>query len=167
MQKNTRIDFHTHSVHSDGVLTPRELAEYLAAGGVVAAALADHNSVDGLEEFRQALSRHEVGFISAVEISTQWQGKETHLLAYGFDISHPELLTTLQSLRQTNAPMAQNIAESIRTKGAHIQPEDGNVMPDGRIDTADAIAWCIALAVVLFWHILLWMNQTSIRWNRK
>jgi PAS domain S-box-containing protein len=139
MQKNTRIDFHTHSVHSDGVLTPRELAETLAASGVVAAALADHNSVEGLEEFRLALSRFEIGFIPAVEITTHWQGKETHLLAYGFDTSHPELLATLQSLRQTHSPMAQNIAESIRTKGAHVSSEDANVMPDGRIDTADAI----------------------------
>ena len=140
MQQNTRIDFHCHSVHSDGVLTPHELGEYLAVGKVAAAALTDHNSLDGLTEFRDTLARHEIGFIPGVEITTHWQNKETHLLAYGIDPTNAELLATLLSLRQTNAPVAQSVAESIRTKGAHLPHGDNNAIPEGRIDTANAIA---------------------------
>ncbi|MHB9134130.1 MAG: DUF294 nucleotidyltransferase-like domain-containing protein [Armatimonadota bacterium] len=140
MHTTTRVDFHCHSVHSDGALSPREVAEFLAAEGVVAAALADHNSVEGLEEFRQTLARREVGCIPAVEITVQCRGEEAHLLAYGFDPSHPELQATLVSLRQANAPAVQSVTESLRTRGTLAPAGAGSALPDGRIDIAEAIA---------------------------
>ncbi len=140
MHATTRVDFHCHSVHSDGALTPRELAEYLSAEGVVAAALTDHNSLDGLEAFRLALARREVGCITAVEITTQCDGQEAHLLAYGIDPTHPELQATLVSLRQANAHTAQSVAESLRTKGSPTPHNADSAVPDGRLDIAEAIA---------------------------
>ena len=57
MKATTRVDLHCHSVYSDGSLTPREIAEILSADGVVVAALADHDSIDGLAEFGRTLAR--------------------------------------------------------------------------------------------------------------
>jgi PAS domain S-box-containing protein len=45
------------------------------------------------------LKRHNIGFLSGVEISTQHRGREVHLLGYGFDTHHTELRSTLQLLR--------------------------------------------------------------------
>ena len=136
--QTTRVEFHCHSVHSDGVLPPREVAEYLAAGGVVAAALTDHNTVDGLEEFRQALARSEIGCISGVEITAFLEEREVHLLTYGIDPAHEELLAVLASLRQAHAPRVHSVAESLRTRGS--PAPNGATTPEGRLDAAEAIA---------------------------
>ncbi|MHB0939325.1 MAG: DUF294 nucleotidyltransferase-like domain-containing protein [Armatimonadota bacterium] len=136
--QTTRVEFHCHSVHSDGVLTPREAADYLAAGRVVAAALTDHNTVDGLDEFRRILARSEIGCIPGVEITAFLDGREVHLLAYGIDPTHEELLAVLASLRQAHAPGLHSVAESIRTKGNSVP--GGATTPEGRLDAAEAIA---------------------------
>lgn len=138
----TRVDFHCHSVYSDGSLTPRELAETISVDGVMVAALADHDSVDGLAEFRQTLARREVGFIAGVEITTLCDGEEAHLLAYGFDPAHAELQAVLHTLRQARTPGVQSIAGSIRRRGSHSAGEAnaGDSASGGQIDIADAIA---------------------------
>ncbi|MFZ5432944.1 MAG: DUF294 nucleotidyltransferase-like domain-containing protein [Calditrichota bacterium] len=134
-----RVDLHCHSVHSDGELTARDLADALAADGVAVAALTDHNSVEGLKEFRRGLARREIGFIPAVEITTLYEGREAHLLAYGIDAAHPELLAILATLRHTYAPKVHSVAESIRTKGAAPNDEITSV-PGGKIDLVEAIS---------------------------
>ena len=47
-------DLHTHSNHSDGTLTPTELLNLAVSEGVSAIALCDHNTIDGLIEFKNA-----------------------------------------------------------------------------------------------------------------
>jgi 3',5'-nucleoside bisphosphate phosphatase len=45
------LDFHSHSTHSDGTRTPKEVVEDANAVGVTAMALTDHHIISGLEEF--------------------------------------------------------------------------------------------------------------------
>ena len=106
------------------------------------AALADHDSIDGLAEFGRTLARREVGCINGVEMTTQCAGQEAHLLAYGFDPAHRELQAVLRSLRQARTPEVQSIAGSIRRRGSLATDEAGEhgVAPDGRIEITDAIA---------------------------
>ena len=140
MHVTMRVDLHCHSLHSDGAMSPRDLAEYLVADGVVVAALADHNTLDGLDEFRRTLARREVGCIAAVEITTQFDGREVHVLAYGIDPANPELQTVLASLRQASMLGRQSVAESLRTRGFSAPHVSGMTAPDGYLDLPEAIA---------------------------
>jgi hypothetical protein len=140
MDHAARVELHCHSALSDGELPPDRLAERLAAAGLVAASLTDHDTVDGLDAFRQVLARHGVGFIPGVELTTQFEGREAHLLAYGFDPAHPELLATLRSLRQAQPPRVHSIAGVIRQHGSVRGTTADSAAPAGRISTANAIA---------------------------
>jgi PAS domain S-box-containing protein len=140
MHATTRVDCHCHSNYSDGTLSPRDLAEELAAAGVIAAALTDHNTLEGLEEFRQTLTRREVGCIPAVEITTRYGDREAHLLAYGIDPAHPELQAALAALRQAHAPSVQSVTDSLRNKGTLASATAGNPLTNGALDIVDAIA---------------------------
>ncbi|MBU4375047.1 PHP domain-containing protein, partial [Patescibacteria group bacterium] len=62
------IDLQLHSTYSDGYLTPTELAGFLAKQGVKIAALTDHNTVGGLDEFRQACRACKIKPITGVEL---------------------------------------------------------------------------------------------------
>ena len=74
-----RCDLHTHSVFSDGTYTPSELiAEAKRLGLIVA--LTDHNTAAGLPEFMNAAQKYGVTAVPGVEFSTEYNGKELHLL---------------------------------------------------------------------------------------
>lgn len=74
-------DLHTHSVYSDGTLTPRQLLQQAQEIGLSAIALTDHNTVSGLPEFLSAAKDYPVEGIAGVEFSTDYEGTELHILA--------------------------------------------------------------------------------------
>ncbi len=74
-------DLHTHSVCSDGTLTPAELVALAEETGLGAVALCDHNTVAGLPEFLAAAKNRSVTAVPGVEFSTGYRGGELHILA--------------------------------------------------------------------------------------
>jgi predicted metal-dependent phosphoesterase TrpH len=99
---NLLVNFHTHSNFSDGDQTPEAIATGLAAAGVRYAALTDHDTVESWPRFQEALKKRGLACLPGVELTTylDLDGRELHLLGYGFDPLHPDLLATLLSLRQ-------------------------------------------------------------------
>lgn len=75
------IDLHTHSTYSDGTLTPVELVALSEKIGLSAVALCDHNTVAGLPDFLEAAKSTTVTAIPGVEFSTDYEGRELHILA--------------------------------------------------------------------------------------
>ena len=72
-------DLHTHSVFSDGTYTPSELVAEAKRLGLIVA-LTDHNTAAGLPEFMDAAQKLGVTAVPGVEFSTEYKGKELHLL---------------------------------------------------------------------------------------
>ena len=86
MNTERYVDLHVHSVHSDGVRTPAELVGMAANNGLRAIALADHDSVAGIDEALAAGERHGVEVIPAIELSVEFRGyHDIHLLGYFID----------------------------------------------------------------------------------
>lgn len=77
---NKTCDLHTHSVYSDGTYTPSEIVEEAAAKGLLAVALTDHNTVDGLPEFMSACPGQSIEKVPGAEFSVDLSGRELHLL---------------------------------------------------------------------------------------
>lgn len=97
----TTFDFHTHSHFSDGEHSPKHLAKIASAAGIKQLALTDHDCVDGLAELKSNSLGLEI--INGVEISTNWQDTEIHVLGLLIDPDHKaiqELLKNQQSLRR-------------------------------------------------------------------
>lgn len=74
-------DLHTHSVFSDGTLTPTEVIELAQKLGLGAVALTDHNTVLGLPEFLEAARGKQVKAVPGVEFSVDYLDRELHILA--------------------------------------------------------------------------------------
>jgi PAS domain S-box-containing protein len=116
------------------------MAEHLAAGEVVAAALVDHDTTEGFAEFSHALARREIASIPGIEVTVQFRGKEAHLLAYGIDPSHGALQATLFELRQARAADVQSVVETLRKKSPTHEHAGAPLPPGGKLESADAIA---------------------------
>ncbi len=144
MDDNLLVNFHCHSIFSDGNLTPELLAENMALAGVSFASLTDHDTLEGLPRFAHALKTHSIAFLSGVEITTSYNDQEAHLLGYGFDIAHAELNATLLALRQTRPQEVHSIAGSIRKSSNNISillnsTSNVSAISEGMLNIKDAI----------------------------
>ncbi|MBQ6478687.1 MAG: PHP domain-containing protein [Erysipelotrichaceae bacterium] len=81
---NKRCDLHCHSSFSDGSSSPKELVKLAEAQGLSALALTDHNTSAGLKEFMEAGKNSEVITVPGCEFTTEWNGKEIHVVGLFF-----------------------------------------------------------------------------------
>jgi signal-transduction protein with cAMP-binding, CBS, and nucleotidyltransferase domain/predicted metal-dependent phosphoesterase TrpH/PAS domain-containing protein len=141
--ESIRINLHGHSHLSDGELTPDQLAERLAAAGVRTAALTDHDTIEGLPAFREALTRKGVGFVTGVELTvTDPEEGEKHILGYGFDPGNKALRDLLGRAAGNRRPSYLQALSSAfdRSRSPADRPDaaGGRTAP-GAISPADAI----------------------------
>lgn len=117
-------DFHTHSTASDGVLTPTQLVDLVAAQGVVYHALTDHDSTEGIAEARKAAaSKTNYKLIPGVEMGTDIEGAEVHMLGLFLDPDDDELQQALRNLREGRVGRGFGIVEKLRAMGIMIEWE--------------------------------------------
>lgn len=73
-------DLHTHSNFSDGTMTPSALIQLAEQRGIAALALTDHNTAKGLTAFLEAAEHSPVEAVAGCEFSTDYHGRELHIL---------------------------------------------------------------------------------------
>lgn len=131
-------DLHTHSVYSDGTLTPSQLVSAAEEAGLSAVALCDHNNVDGLPEFLRAAEGKKLEAIAGTEFSVNHNGRELHLLALFIPEKHFSTVAqltapTLESKRQSNI----NLIASLNKAGYDIDYDTlYNSTPNGNFNRA-------------------------------
>ncbi len=76
------IDLHTHSNHSDGSLSPRELIEEAVRAGVEVLSITDHDSFAGYDRAVPIARAAGVELLCGIELSTKLDGRSVHLLGY-------------------------------------------------------------------------------------
>ncbi len=91
------IDLHTHSLKSDGSMTPAEVVQEAKKAGLSAIALSDHDTVDGLPEAIAEGKKIGIEVVPAIEFSVQSK-TETHILGYYIDYENPELKKILEEV---------------------------------------------------------------------
>jgi predicted metal-dependent phosphoesterase TrpH len=89
-----RVDLHTHTIFSDGLLTPEDLVDRAVHRQLAAIAVTDHDSVDGMER-AQAAAHGRIEVVPGVEISSALDGHDLHILGYYIDPEHAPLLERL------------------------------------------------------------------------
>ncbi len=73
------VELHTHTEHSDGGFTVRQLTKAAKARGFEAVALTDHNTSAGMQEFYKAAHREGLVAVPGIEWTTYWG----HMLVLG------------------------------------------------------------------------------------
>jgi predicted metal-dependent phosphoesterase TrpH len=111
------IDLHSHSVVSDGLLTPAELVAHAAGKGIQVLALTDHDDVAGLPEAAKAASEHGIKLIPGVEISVTWRRRTLHIVGLRIDPESQPLVQGLQQIREGRHIRAQGMADSLARAG--------------------------------------------------
>ncbi len=86
----TTIDLHMHSIYSDdGQFTEQELVNIAIDANLKVMAIADHNSVEAVENARIIAEKNKIKLIPGIEIDCTYKGVNLHVLGYGIDTINP------------------------------------------------------------------------------
>lgn len=116
------IDLQLHSTYSDGYLTPSQLADFLSANNIKIAALTDHNTVGGLDEFKLACQNKKIKTINGLELYVKAGHKKFNLLWYNFDQRDPELHNLLRTSQTRRRRQIRKGLIKLQRRGWQIDP---------------------------------------------
>jgi len=112
-----RLDLHTHSRYSDGVLSPSELVALAAQRQVQLLALTDHDTLAGCEEAARACAAHQIEFLYGSELTALWKGREIHIVGLRLDPDTASLQAHLQAVRQLRVERVRAIGTRLSRAG--------------------------------------------------
>jgi predicted metal-dependent phosphoesterase TrpH len=111
------IDLHTHSLRSDGALSPADLVKRAAARGVKLQALSDHDTLAGVAEAVAAGDALGVRIIPATELNTESEWGDAHVLGYFIDPADSALEERLRWLRENRGDRIERMVKNLNALG--------------------------------------------------
>jgi predicted metal-dependent phosphoesterase TrpH len=118
------FDLQSHSVHSDGALSPAEVVARAAAAGVTLFAVSDHDSTEGVAEAVAAADRAGIRLVTATEITALFDGRQDlHVLGYGLHPDDGDLVTALARSRGDREHRARAMIEALTGLGFAVDEE--------------------------------------------
>lgn len=126
-----KIDLHTHTTASDGIMTPSGLIDYAIGHGVEAMAITDHDTIDGLEEGMFYSNKKGFNLIPGIEFSVDFSKGSFHLVGLYIDYANSELINVIQRLNELRDNRAARMAEDLQRHNIKISLEDIERESDG------------------------------------
>lgn len=125
LHKNTmRIDLHTHTNKSDGILSPEKLINLAKERDISTIAITDHDSVNALEEAIEIGNSLGIRVIAGVELSTDIDERDVHILGLFLDHKNEDLLKYLSFFREERLYRAKRIVKKLNLLGHNISLDD-------------------------------------------
>jgi predicted metal-dependent phosphoesterase TrpH len=128
------IDLHTHSIASDGSLSPGDLIEEAAKRGLKALALTDHDTIKGLEEAKMAAKAKGIGFIPGIELEILWGQKsegEFHLLGLGIQRLTPSFMEAVEELSRRRQRRNLEILDRMHELNVNVSYDEVQALSGG------------------------------------
>lgn len=117
-------DMHIHTIASDGVLKPEEIFKIASEKGLKGLAITDHDTVEAIEDCLSLREKYDLDFIPGIELSTDYNGAEIHILGYYLDYTNKELLELLKSFQIERLLRIHKMLEKLNKLGYKITFEE-------------------------------------------
>ena len=125
------VDLHTHTTHSDGRLTPKELLELANSSGISVLSITDHNSVGAYKEVGDTFKGK---LVTGVELNAYLGPKYVEVLGYGFDVAKMEKEIERYTLENTIQKSQQIAQEAFDRCGLGIKLEASDMNRNGFLE---------------------------------
>jgi 3',5'-nucleoside bisphosphate phosphatase len=116
-------DLHVHTTHSDGACSPCEVVVAAARVGLGALAITDHDTVSALEVARPEAAWWGIELISGVELTSEYEGHELHILGYFIRDDDRALVEAMAFLRDGRSERIRNMVAQLRALGFSIEEQ--------------------------------------------
>ncbi len=118
------VDFHSHTLASDGTYTPAELLAAMKRRGVAIFAVTDHDTLAAYETLRpNGADWSEIApakLVTGIEINTTYAGNEIHILGFGFELGPSELASVIDENRRSRRLRAEQMIAALNRAGYEI-----------------------------------------------
>ena len=108
------VDLHVHSDKSDGSLSPCALVDLALLKGLSAFALTDHDTTAGLQEAMAAGQAKGIEVIPGIEFSTEYGGRDIHIVGLFLDENAPAFRRTPAERRGRVAMSASPVVPPVQ-----------------------------------------------------
>ncbi len=116
-----RVDLHTHSTASDGRLRPSEVIFLAAQVGVKTLALTDHDTTEGIALAQRAGRELGLEVIAGVEINSEGEHGDAHILGLLIDPAEPTLQEQLLAIRDARVGRAKGMLKKLAAMGMSVE----------------------------------------------
>ena len=122
------VDFHMHSIYSDGVKSPEELLRHALDCNLSMMALTDHDEIDGIKALRTAQEQLDpektIKIINGCEFSADYKDKSIHILGYRFDETNKELRDLIEYFKSKREERIDEIIRRCNNAGYFISKDE-------------------------------------------
>lgn len=118
------FDTHIHTTASDGICTPAQVVERAKAQGLQGIAITDHDTVGALAAAELLSAEQGFPIIPGIELSSEQDGRDVHILGYFIDRTSPKLLNKLAELAASRQTRIWLMMELLREHGMPIEESD-------------------------------------------
>lgn len=130
--KNKLADLHIHSRYSDGTYRPGEIFRIAKKNGFKAVSITDHDCVDVYPEARELSKNYGIEFIPGVELSSDYENYDLHILGYFIDAENQLMIRSLKEFSGVRIERAKKMIELLNADGINISYDDvAKISPNG------------------------------------
>jgi 3',5'-nucleoside bisphosphate phosphatase len=115
-----RVDLHVHSTASDGVYSPVEVVQIALTHQLDVIALTDHDNISGVLPAQQAAASASLEVLAGVELSSEDEEADRHILGYLVDLQNEPLLAVLSELQAARTNRADLIMDKLDALGVKV-----------------------------------------------
>ena len=126
-----KADLHIHTVYSDGKLTPYQIIREAYRKDIMAVGITDHDTMRGVPQALQAGRKFKVEVVPGVELSTDFEGQEVHILGYYCRPENILLNKTLALIRKDRYNRIIKMLKRLKEMGINLTLEDVMKMATG------------------------------------
>lgn len=118
------VDLHIHTTFSDGKLTPTEIVALAVRKKMTTIAITDHDTMAGVGEAMAAAADTGLEVIPGIEISSNYEGADVHVLGYWMNQDNLALHEALTRLQQGREKRNRSMLEKLGALGISISFEE-------------------------------------------
>jgi predicted metal-dependent phosphoesterase TrpH len=90
-------DLHIHTYYSDSTSSPQEVVDQAVAKGLACISITDHDVFDGIAPTQEIARPHHLEVIPGIELSSEFEGRDIHVLGYFVDFQKGPLFEKIES----------------------------------------------------------------------
>ena len=127
------IDYHIHTIYSDGAMNPRDIVRACEAKGMSNIAITDHDGIDGVHEALIEGRNQGIQVTTGIELATEDDtGVGLHILGYGFDPENKCLLDQLEFMTEERDKRNVKLIKVLQNMGCDITFQE---LMNGRLNS--------------------------------
>jgi 3',5'-nucleoside bisphosphate phosphatase len=127
LRPHDAVDVHMHTLASDGDWKPNELVDHLAERHFRLVAVCDHDTMRSVDEMIERAQPRGITVVPGIEVTTEWDNRQWHILVYNVDIELPRSQRFRQLIKAQDDNLraaAERAIELVENRGYQLKSLD-------------------------------------------